>query len=115
MNPGQLRQRVKIQKQTNTINSTGDSVYTYTDVDTVWAKVVPIRARERTEQSGLSADMSHKVTIRHFRDPAGNSLTSNHRLVLIDKAGNRTLDINSTADICEKGIADEILCTEVVD
>jgi SPP1 family predicted phage head-tail adaptor len=62
---GELRERVLIQAQASTVDVAGDPTYAYTDVATVWAKIVPVSAAERTEGGRLAATGLYDMTIRY--------------------------------------------------
>ena len=43
INAGELNQRITLQQKTTTRNAIGEAVVTWSDVATVWAKVMPLR------------------------------------------------------------------------
>lgn len=62
---GELRERVTLQAMASSISGAGDPTYTYTDVATVWARVQPVSASERTEGGRIAATGLYDMTIRY--------------------------------------------------
>jgi SPP1 family predicted phage head-tail adaptor len=109
MDPGEMNKRVTIQAP-STDQPTDDAGQLiedahYTDLDTVWAKITTATGRELYHGQQVQAELSHKVTIRHYE-----GLTTAHRL----KYGTRIFDINYVINVDEGDVHDELLCKEVV-
>ncbi len=62
---GELRERVTIQSPTPSITAAGDPDYAYVDVATVWARIDPASATERTEGGRIAATGLYDMTIRY--------------------------------------------------
>jgi len=94
MRAGLLRQRVTIQKATESQNSYGEMAQSWSDVGTVWGDVRPLmaQARERSanEAEVLQARTPYQVRLRYVD---GLSPVS-HRLVW----DSRTLEIEAVLD-----------------
>lgn len=73
---GSLNQRITFQQKSLTRNGIGEEVFTWSDVATVWAEVIPIRGREFYE----SAQMQQAVDMR-FRIRARSGLDGSMRLL----------------------------------
>lgn len=68
---GELTERITIQGETRTPDGYGGYTVEWTDVATVWARVVPLRGREQIEAQQLGASQMYRVTIRNRAvDPA---------------------------------------------
>jgi SPP1 family predicted phage head-tail adaptor len=73
---GELRDRVTIQQPTTTSGGAWGPQPGWSDLTTVWAKVLRVAASERSVQDGVQSVVSHRITMRYRPD-----LTSKHRLV----------------------------------
>lgn len=89
MRAGTLRHRVTIQQATETQNSYGEIVQTWTTVATVWGAIEARGMRESFTASQQFATADHVITIRHRSD-----VTPKMRLVY----GSRTFDIEGAVD-----------------
>ena len=76
MDPGRLDQRVTIQVKQSVADGGGGFTETWSDVATVWAQVLPMSGRERSQAQQVEAASVYRVTIRRRGD-----LTAAHRLV----------------------------------
>lgn len=106
MRAGRLRHRVTIQENVGSENNFGETVDDWQAVTTRWAAVDPLRGRERFEAQQISAEVSHRVTMRYFAD-----LTPTMRLVY----DGRVLEIEAVIDVEERGRELELLCRENAD
>jgi SPP1 family predicted phage head-tail adaptor len=61
---GDLDSRVTIQRATITKNAIGEDAQTWTNLATVWAKVMPIRDAERSENGLINAERASRFQIR---------------------------------------------------
>ena len=77
MRAGKLNQRVQIQQLTETQNTEGGIVRTWTTVDTRWAEVEPLSGKELVEAQQINKQISYKVRLRHYP-----GLDENYRLRL---------------------------------
>lgn len=89
MQAGRLRHRVTIQAATITQDSRGQTVETWADVVTVWARCRQVSGREATLARQLHAEAEWRIDMR-FR----TGVTTQHRLV----HGAHTLEILSLID-----------------
>lgn len=62
---GQFRHRVTFQQESQTSDGQGGYTKTWTNIATVWAKVEPIKQREREEAMSIGTDRTHKITTRY--------------------------------------------------
>ena len=66
IHPGKLRERVTVQQATETRNSLGEVVQSWSTYATVWASVEGISSREALQQGQVQTDVSHRVQIRYL-------------------------------------------------
>lgn len=104
MKAGKLRKRIDIQEVSTTRDTHGNQVESWSNVATVYAAVEPINGGEKSTQARVTADVTHKITIR-FR-----AVTPRSRVVY---AG-RTFDVNATLNESERNRELTLLCTEAV-
>lgn len=106
MRAGDMRHRVTIQVQSKAPDGMGGFEVTWTDLDTVWAAIWPIRGAERIEAMKLEGKVTHQIRIWYRDDvtPLANRL----------KLGNRYFNIRSAVDAYEKRINLDILAEETV-
>ena len=105
MNPGRLRHRVTIQEPTETADTYGQPLLTWSTVCTCWAHVNPISGRERIDAAMSQSTVSHRITIRH-RD----GITPRMRVVY----GDRTFGISAVINVAERDAEMILDCTEVI-
>lgn len=65
---GRLRHRVEIQQQVTTINSSGETVLEWKTLDTVWAAIEPLSAKEFLAAQQIGSQISTRITIRYRTD-----------------------------------------------
>ena len=63
---GQLRHRITIQSATETQDTYGEPIKTWSTFLTTWASVEPLKGREYWESQQINAQLSHKITMRHY-------------------------------------------------
>ena len=68
MNPGNLRNRIIIQRQITTQDSFGEQQEEWNEVDTVWASINPIAGREFFAAETVNSEITHKIRIRYRND-----------------------------------------------
>ena len=101
---GQLRHRVTLQSKTEARNDYGEPEHTWSDEATLYAKVDPLSADERTDAQQVGSQRTHKVTIRYRP-----GVTSEKRL----RFDGRTLNITSVINPLEYDRWLELECEEV--
>ncbi|OHW61385.1 phage head-tail joining protein [Andreesenia angusta] len=107
MNPGELRQRVKIiDLYGYGFNEAGEKVQIPSTVGIVWAKVIPIRGREYTEAKKIRPELQYRVTVRYRKDI--------HPSMILEWEG-RVLKIEAVIDIAGRHTYMELNCVEEVD
>jgi SPP1 family predicted phage head-tail adaptor len=74
---GKLRRRIEIQEATETRDSHGGVIRSWSTVDTRWGSVEPLRGRELFEAQQVAPRVSVRVRMRHYP-----GLTTAHRLVI---------------------------------
>ena len=87
--PGDLRDRLTIQRETRTPDGAGGFTTAWSDVGTVWAQAVPSGGQERLIAGSLRSKQGWTITIRWRGD-----VTNKDRFVLNDRA----LNIGSIED-----------------
>lgn len=68
MDPGELNQRVTLQRRAVGTDAMGQASGAWTDVATVWARVLPLRGREFFAAAQVQQELSIKVTMRYRAD-----------------------------------------------
>ena len=69
-----LRHRVTLQRKGRTSDGMGGFVEGWTDVATVYARVEPLKGRERYAAQQVHPELSHRVTIRYRNDVTANDM-----------------------------------------
>jgi SPP1 family predicted phage head-tail adaptor len=68
MQSGKLRYRVTLQRRVDTQADSGQVVYSYTDIDEVWAEIMPGRGREFFAAAQIQATAIAEIRIRYRDD-----------------------------------------------
>ena len=102
---GRLNKRVTLQSATLARDGHGQAIETWSNVATVWAAIEPIRGREYFAAQQVSAETTHRVTIRHR-----SGVSPQWRVVF----GSRTFRIESVINPLEKNERLELMCVEVL-
>lgn len=77
LDAGRLRHRVEIQEQDVTRDSDGGQVIGWKKIDTVWAAIEPLSARERLVAEQVQSEVTARITIR-YRDDIDASMRIKH-------------------------------------
>lgn len=101
---GKLRHRIELQNYT-TVRKGGQKVKTWSTYDTVWAWIRPMSGKEQLSAKQVTAEITHKVTIRYHATIAVTDKI---------KFGTRYFDINFIGNYDERNIYMEIMCKEKV-
>lgn len=105
IDPGRLNQRVTIQRRVAGRDGTGGrTAESWSDVDSVWAEILPHAGREGVKAKQVDSELTHRVVIRYRTD-----VTSRHRL----KSGSAILNIKGPPR--NVGSADVILEMDCVE
>lgn len=106
--PGELDQRIELQKQTRTPDGQGGFTAAWATQSTVWAHVRPLRGTERQSADRTQAEGGYLVVIRYRSD-----IDETWRINWLD--GDRLLNITFAQDggkrsaylplECSKGVA----------
>ncbi len=102
MNIGKLRHRVTVQQMTETRDTTGEVIETWTDVATRWAYVEPMRSSEKDKRGIEAVENTYKVTLRY----QAGLVTTARRLVY----NGQLLDIESVINVNEANTTYEVTC-----
>lgn len=74
---GKLRQRVRIERLTNRLDSHGDVIQNehtgeieraWSEVDTVWCSIEPLSAREFIQSAAYQSEVTARLSIRYRND-----------------------------------------------
>ena len=84
-------------------DSFGEAVPSYTTYATVWASVEPLQGRELENAQQISAEITHKVTIRY-----NAAVTSEHQVVY----GERIIEIEAVLNPEERNEYLVLMCKE---
>ena len=105
MRAGKLRHRITIQDKTVSQNDYGEEIITWTDVDTLWGSVEPLRGREYIQARQEQAAVTTRIRCRHR-----SSITPSMRAV----HDGRNYEILSVINPAERNIQMELMCREDV-
>lgn len=105
MNVGTMRDRVTIQRGTDTRDAYGQPITTWATVGTYYADLHHLSGREAVNALQIKAEATHKVTLRYVVP-----ITPKDRLLF----GTRVFNIVDVNDVDELHRTYELLCTEVV-
>jgi SPP1 family predicted phage head-tail adaptor len=105
IDPGRLRERVTVQRATETRNALGETVQSWETFAERWASVNGLSSREVLLQGQQQTELSHRVRMRYV-----DGMTSTMRLVW----RGRVLEIASLLEHNNRS-EHELLCTERVD
>lgn len=105
MRIGKLRHRLDLQSVAVTLNSFGESVYTYESYDTVWGALSPLSGLELEAGRQIHAEVQHKAVIRYNADvkPTDRIATKG-----------RSLEVVAVLNDDERDVMQTLLLTEVV-
>jgi len=103
MRIGELRHRVTIQSATETQDSYGQAVLSFSTLATRWASIEQLSGREFFDASKVAAEVTHRVRIRYM-----TGITPKMRVVY----GSRTFEIVAITNPEERNIALDLLCKE---
>jgi SPP1 family predicted phage head-tail adaptor len=106
MKPGKMRHRITIQQSTQTQNSFGEPIDSWsTFAGPLWAAVEPIQGREFWAQQQVQSEVTIRVRIRYL-----SGVTSSMRILY----GARILTIESVIDPKEGHKEMQLMCSEGV-
>ncbi len=106
MKIGRLRKRVELRHRVLTQDSYGEKIATWpTAFATVWGSVRPIQGSELENAQQISAEVTHKIRIRHHA-----ALIPTDQIVYATRA----FDIVHILNFQERGIYDDVLCKEII-
>ena len=94
MKAGNLRHYITIEQQTETFNSEGELIITWTTFKSVWAEILPLVGREYWSSKQVNAETTGKLRTRYYP-----GITPKMRI----KFGNRYFEILGVINIEEKG------------
>ena len=103
MKAGELRHKVTIQKVSQTLDSSRQTVDLWTKLAEVWAAVEPLSGRELLNAQQIQPDVTHRVRIRH-RDDVTAKMRVQH--------DSRNLNIESIINVNERDRELHLLCRE---
>ncbi|WP_300338225.1 phage head closure protein [Accumulibacter sp.] len=109
---GTLRKRITLQQQSQSVDSYGQQIATWTDVATVWASVEPSVGRELMAAQAVSLDQPTTITIRWqaaFASPkavAAMRVVYNGRLFNIHSVENEEERNSTLTLIASEGLND---------
>ncbi len=106
MKIGQLRKRIELRHISRDQDSYGEPITTWPSAfATVWGSVRPIQGSELENAQQISAEVTHKIRIRH-----NAALIPTDRIVY----ATREFDVVHILNFQERGIFDDILCKEII-
>lgn len=105
MRAGPLRHQIVIEQTTETRDTSGGVIDTWSTFATVWASVSPLIGREYMAAKQVSADVTHKIRMRYL-----SGVTPKMRV----SWDSRTFDIGSILNVDERDIEMVIMATEII-
>lgn len=102
-----LRQKITIQKNAETVDARGQISGEWSDVATRYAHLIKMSGREATASNQLYAQATWRVRLRWERDL---TISENYRI----KYGDIYLLIGSVTNVKERNQEYQLLCSEVV-
>lgn len=106
MRSGELRHKVQLQKLGGRVDDGyGGGSESMSDIATVYASIEPLTGSEILRAGQLDSNITHRIRIRYYP-----GVTPRWQV----KYGTRQFDINSVADIEERHIQMELMCTELI-
>jgi SPP1 family predicted phage head-tail adaptor len=105
MRAGRLRHRVTIQDKVVTQDDYGEEVITWSDVDTVWASVEPLRGEEFAELRRAGAELTTRIVMRYQSGIAPEMRAME---------GSHVYDILSVINVEERDKELHLMCRELV-
>jgi SPP1 family predicted phage head-tail adaptor len=113
MRAGELRNKITIQQQTQSLATSGQPTDTWTDFATVWAAINPVGGGETWRAQQSNPLLTHEIKIRWMR-----GLTPKMRVKYIDaKDSNRVryFGIDAIRNMEERNVEIRLMCIEDVD
>ncbi|BER92691.1 phage head closure protein [Atrimonas thermophila] len=104
MRIGELRHRVTIQRLNRVPDGMGGYEEQWQDVVSLWAKVEPLKGRERFVAQQAQSEVTHRITTRYY-----SGIEPQMRVVY----RNRNFDIEVVINVDEKNEWLELQCVEV--
>jgi len=98
-----LRHRITIEQPANSSDGEGGMVAGWVKVGVTWASVDPISAKQKTDFSSISTEITHLVKVR------GNVICKDTYQLQFD---GRTFEILTVENIQERDILKIIMCKE---
>lgn len=116
MKCGQMRNRVVIQKGTETADTAGQPVIVWADWATRWSKITPLRGTERIHGLQLDAKLTHKILM--YWDSTTKLIEPDLYRIKFGKRADgttdRIFDVNAAINVKEQDVELELHCTEAV-
>ena len=100
-----MDQRITIQESSESRDSTGAAILSWSDVATVWAKVRKPRGDEKFGSQHIYSEATHEIELRYR-----SGITTRNRIIW----GTHTLDIVFVDDTLKRKGKLMLVCKEVV-
>jgi len=104
MNIGKLRHRVALQSFSDTADSYGEAIATYTTYATVWGSIEPLSGKELLNAQQQQAEVTIRIKIRYL-----STVTEKDRVLF----GDDVYEITSAINKDKRNEFLELLCKEV--
>jgi len=101
---GDLRHRITIQQEQETLDQYNTPTTAWQDVATVWAAIEPLRGREYLEAKNTTPELTVRIRIRYLP-----GVMSAMRVLY----GSRIFNIKSVIDLDERHKETHLMCSEV--
>lgn len=105
---GELRHRVRVERNTPTFNSFNEPVPSWGLLAETFAAIVPLRGRERYQAMQVQADEDLRLTMRY--DSRLATLRASDRVVFV--VGGKTYDIKAVMNVDERQRRIDVMATE---
>ena len=103
MRNGRLRHRIAIERVTETRDTDGSVIETWSTYATVQASIDPISGREYFAAQSVQTDVTHRIVIRYL-----SGIVPKMRV----KYGSRIFDILSVINVSERNGELQLMCRE---
>jgi SPP1 family predicted phage head-tail adaptor len=100
---GRLRHRIAIERVTETRDTDGSVIETWSTYATVQASIDPISGREYFAAQSVQADLTHRIVMRYL-----SGIVPKMRV----KYGSRIFDILSVINVSERNRELQLMCRE---
>jgi SPP1 family predicted phage head-tail adaptor len=111
MNTGDLRHRIEIQSRSESVDSHGGAIFTWSTDTTVWASVLTLTGRKLELARQINGEATIEVRFRYCSTGGAPNITMQDRI----KYGDRIFEPKYIVNENERDIMMRVVCKEQVD